>query len=127
MTPCPECCYSLHFQISSERAENLVPAILSFFFHGVGYLFQGRFFKFVFTLTVSFVIWYDFYALHVVGASVGEFIQGWVDLQTLASVTHNVLMALKAFAEMDHPKIVLVARCSVRKIFLDPPLPLAVL
>jgi hypothetical protein len=90
-------------------------------------LFQGRFFKFVFTLTVSFVIWYDFYALHVVGASVGEFIQGWVDLQTQASVTHNVLMVLKAFAEQDHPRIVLVARCSVRKIFLDPPLPLAVL
>jgi len=91
--------------MGSERAENLVPAILSFFFHGVGYLFQGRFFKFVFTLTASFVIWYDFYALHVVGATVGELTQGWFDLKTQASATHNVLMALKAFSEQDHKKL----------------------
>jgi hypothetical protein len=91
--------------MGSERAENVVPAILSFFFHGVGYLFQGRFFKFIFTLTASFLIWYDFYALHVVGATVGQFTLGWFDLQTKATATHNVLMAMKAVAEQDHPTL----------------------
>ncbi len=89
-----------------ERAENVIPAILSFFFHGVGYLFQGRIYKFVFTLAVSAAIWYDFYALHIVGTSVGEFTQGWLDLSNQAdSASTHVLSVLKSFADQDHPKI----------------------
>jgi hypothetical protein len=41
----------------NERAENVIPAILSFFFHGIGFLFQGRLLRFIFTLAVSSMIW----------------------------------------------------------------------
>ena len=44
--------------MGNERAENVIPAILSFFFHGIGFLFQGRFLKFIFTVAVSSMIWY---------------------------------------------------------------------
>lgn len=91
--------------MGNERAENVVPAILSFFFHGIGYLFQGRFVKFMFTLAVSGLIWYDFFVMHVVNTTVGEVLEGWADLKPNASGVHNVLYALKAAAEMDHPKI----------------------
>ncbi len=92
--------------MGSERAENVIPAILSFFFHGIGYLFQGRFLKFAFTLAVSSAIWYDFYALNVVGSTVGEFTAGWLDLSNQAnSATSNILSVLKSFADQDHPKI----------------------
>ncbi len=91
--------------LGSERAENVVPAILSFFFHGIGYLFQGRFFKYFVSLAISTIIWYDFYALHLVGTTIGELQQGWFDMKPDASGVHHVLMALKAVADQDHPKL----------------------
>jgi len=91
--------------MGNERAENVIPAILSFFFHGIGFLFQGRFLKFIFTVAVSSMIWYDFYALHVVGTTVGEFTRGWMDMSDANDGTKNIMMVLKAFATQDHPKL----------------------